>query len=172
MPVDPHSSRRLLTPSDLWVGNPRVPAGVPATVTFGDIAAASLYLEFERIATGGEIDAAFLILEPVVASNAGGDVRLEVRRAEDGSRLARFTPSQRPRLSPPVARGIARAHPPLPARIDVTRLMRFLAANPQLASTLVVRAEAGSSSSFSVSTGAGSGNAPRLDIYLRPAKLK
>lgn len=171
VPVDPHSSRRVLTPTKLWVGSPRLQGSVPATLTFGGTPAAVLYLEFERLAARGEIDAAFLILEPVTASNAGGDVQLEVRRAEAWSGQARFTPSQRPRLSPPVARGMARAHPPLPARIDVTRLMRFLSANPQLAPTLVVRAETGSSS-FSVSTGAGSGSAPRLDVYLRRAELK
>jgi hypothetical protein len=49
--------------------------------------------------------------------------------------------------------------------------MRFLWANPELAPTLVVSAEAGSNG-FSVSTGAGSGAAPRLDVYLRTGKLK
>lgn len=169
-PVDPATLRRHARPSALAVAGGAAPPELGAAVTLGNpaVAPSALYLDFERVWTTGTIEAAFLVLSTAQGALAGADVELLVARAQSPWSVSSFSWAEKPGIGRAEARGIARAAPELPVRIDVTELVRFFRDHPARAHGLVVYARSDTGPGVTLSTGLGDGPAPELDVYLRP----
>jgi hypothetical protein len=167
-PVDPSTERVLLNPSGIAVAASSAPDAIGASVTFGNASSApvALYLRFEQTWRAGPVDSAFLILEPSAGTVGGLDLEVEVGRADRSWTGPGFSWSERPGISPPFSRAVARSSPRMPVRIDVTELLRFFADHPAQDFGLVLRARSAGGAGVTLSTGVGGGPPPRLDVYL------
>jgi hypothetical protein len=126
----------------------------------------ALYLRFPPSFRGSKVRAAFLLLDPRPGTPAGPDVPLEVWRADGEWRPEQVTSRAQPGFALPVATAIGRSAPPSLVRVDVTEIVQFLAAHPELDHGLVVRATARGTLGIAFATGVAGGNAPRLDVYV------
>ena len=166
----PNAARRLLLrPSALGVARGRESnPGMAPGVTLGRRADndTALYVRFDSQWNQGRIVSAFLLLDPLPGSPSASDITLEVWRARRDFTSTTFAWSAQPGLAPPYARGISRALPPSPVRVDVTELLSFLAAHPSQDHGFVVRATEQSEVGVTLATGLDGGLPPRLDVYL------
>jgi hypothetical protein len=165
----PEGTRRLLLAASAVAraSSPPDPA-LPPSVTLGREAGPRtvLYVRFDSLPASRSIQSAFLLLEAQPASFSSEDVPLEVWRVNHRWGGSSFGWSEQPGLAPPFARGIGRAQPPAPIRIDVTALVRYAAEHPGRDYGLAIRASDSTDTGLTLSTGADGGRAPRLDVYL------
>jgi hypothetical protein len=172
-PVQPSTRRIVAAPSAIAVVSSRGTGGetLPAAVTFGGAAegAAALYLRFAPVWHGaGAIQNAFVLLEPLPGTQiAPDDVEVEAWRVAGAWDPLRLAWLAQPRLAPPRARGIARASPPAPLRIEVTEIVRYWQKHARSERGLAIKSAAGDAFGASFATGAGGGAAPRLELYAR-----
>jgi len=149
----------------LAVGEHRYDVG-PAVVLGASDSDAALFLRFAPIWRGARIDAAFLLLDPAPKTVTREDVPLEVSRIH-GPWEPPDNPRQRLTRALPSVRGIGRAFPETPIRIDVTPIVRYLAEHPDRDLGLVVSATREVPPGLAIATGLGGGSPPRLEVYLR-----
>jgi hypothetical protein len=168
VPVPPRTRRVRLGPSALGLAAPEPSASMPSSVTLGARVdnERALYMRFPASWRGNRVRTAFLLLEPRAAALTGSDVLLEVGCVRQDWRGSALAWNEQPGLVAPFSRGIARAAPPLPVRVDVTELVRFWAAHPERDFGLGVRANGTSELGVALATGLDGGMAPRLDVYL------
>ncbi len=167
-PVPAESRRILLRPQALAFASDEPTDGLGASVTLGSDSGShrAIYVRFDPRWKNGKVISAFLLLEPSAGAPRGGDVGLEVWRAEKTWQGPNLPCSRQPGLAPPFARGIGRAAPALPVRIDVTELVRFFADHPERDHGFVVRASDAHDPGITLATGLDGGEPPRLDVYL------
>ena len=167
-PVPSRSRRILLTPTGLALAGPEASDSLPPSVTLGQTAEGprAFYLRFPGTFRGSRVRAAFLLLEPRPGAPAGPDVPLEVWRADRDWRPEEVTARAQPGFALPVATAIGRAAPPALVRVDVTEIVQFLAAHPDLDHGVVVRATSKNPAGIAFATGVAGGTAPRLDVYV------
>jgi hypothetical protein len=147
--------------------------GLPSSVTFGgdDGAGEQLLLGFPRSWTDLDVGAAFLLLTPASgAGPSGADVQVEVTLV--GSAWTPGTLRRAPDAEGSASPGLARMRPPSVLRVDVTELLRQLAAQSRGRDEandrgLLVRARRASERGATYLTGA-TGGTPRLDVYGHP----
>jgi hypothetical protein len=158
----------VLAPIALAVASDAATPDLAASVRFGSAGSGpvALYVRFDSKAYSEDTESAFLLLDPESHSTPSEDIELEVGRARRAWQGSDFSWAGQPGFTSPVARGVARTHPALPIRIDVTELVRFIAAHPPAAFGFVVRAREKRPFGVSVATGMYGGSAPRLDIYV------
>lgn len=170
-PVSPKAIRAVLEPTRLAVVSAQIePGALPTVVTFGSHArgATRLLLEFRDSLQLREVEAAFLLLDPASGVARGNeDVTVEAFRLADAWDDAALSWVRAPRRLLPSATGIARPSPPTPLRIDVTNIVRYLAAHPEAHRGLLLSAGAGAGAGVSFSTGIAGGQGPRLELYGR-----
>lgn len=167
-PVDARTDRIVLWPQSFAVVSGRA-GGEPAIVTFGGAEGATLYLSFSPAwRRYAEIESAFLLLEPAPATlPSSGTVPVASYRVVEPWRADALSPTSAPELGLPKSEGLARTGPPTTLRIDVTRLLRYLADHPRASHGVAVRGEATDGIGASFATGSGLGRAPRLELYVR-----
>jgi hypothetical protein len=118
----------------------------------------------------GEIDGAFLLLEPASnGSQLAGDLPIEVWRITEDWVSDEVSWLKRPTLSYPFSRAVGRSGRS-PVRVDVTEHIRSFAEHPRAAFGLAIRCEAKSGGGISYSTGFGGGAPPRLEVYSRGSR--
>ena len=170
-PVSPKSTRTVLEPTRMAVVSSEIePGPLPTVITFGSHArgATRLMLEFGPRISADKVEAAFLLLEPAQGVARGiGDIEVDAWRMADPWDDSALSWVRGPKLVRPHAAGIARPRPPTELRIDVTRIVAYLAAHPEAYPALAVVAGAGSDAGVSFATGVASGRGPRLEIYSR-----
>ncbi len=168
LPVAASTRRVRVAPAALALAGPKPALSIPPSVVLGarwhDTRA--LYLRFPQTWRGGRVRSAFLLLEPQGAARTGADVVLEVGCAGRDWHPRELSVNEQPGLVAPFSRGIARAAPALPVRVDVTEIVRFWAEHPERDHGLGVRASSVTDVGVSLATGAAGGSAPRLDVYL------
>jgi hypothetical protein len=114
------------------------------------------------------VESAFVVLDPMPGTRRGPeDVRIDAWRVAERWSPDAITWLDKPELVPPTASGIARAAPPLPLRVDITALVLHLAEHEHSDHGIALTAGGGSDVGVSFATGAGGGNAPRLELYVR-----
>ncbi|MCC6217268.1 MAG: hypothetical protein IT376_20590 [Polyangiaceae bacterium] len=170
-PVAPGARRVVLAPVELAViREGRALRGLPLAVTFGRAGAPreALLLGFGgELRRDGELEAAFLVLEPVEGEPSAEDVPVRVSRVLERWRPGEVGGRRAPAAGEPSARGVARTRPALPLRVDVTAIVRRWRADPHGAAGVVVRADAESPDGATYALGSGRGRAPYLELYLR-----
>jgi hypothetical protein len=165
-PVASASRRISATPSRMAIATDDRSWNLgPSAVLGSDSSDTTLYLHFAPIWQTGRLDSAFLILEPARGALPGDDVPLQVFRVQGPWTAPAESRGRALRLVSPTARGIGRAFPDLPVRIDVTAIVRYLARNPDGNYGLAVRATRGAPPGLAISTGLDGGSPPRLDVY-------
>ncbi|MFZ5889751.1 MAG: DNRLRE domain-containing protein [Myxococcota bacterium] len=167
----PSNTRRLLLrPSALALAsNAEQRDGLAPSVTLGRASTAktALYVRFDSSwRERGRVVSGFLLLEPLAGAASSEDVALEVWRVSRAFTGENLSWSAQPGFEPPFARGVGRAAPAAPVRIDVTEILHFLAAHPAEDHGLAVRAAGNAETGITLSTGADGGLPPRLDVYL------
>ena len=171
-PVAADTRRLVALPSAMAVieaDQPESDGELPPAITFGSAHGASaLYLRFAPLWRGAKsIESAFLVLEPMPGTRRGpNDVEVDVWRVGGAWSPDELEWLAQPELVPPRARGLARAAPPMPLRIDVTEIVRYFAANERSDHGFALRAGSGELGA-SFATGASGGAAPRLELYVR-----
>lgn len=168
-PVDATSERRVAEPQAMAVVSAaHHAAALPTAVTFGGAGGdVALYLRFPPLWRGARVHAAFLLLEPMPGTLLSpADVPVDVWRVDGEWRPDTLAWLSQPRLAEPSSRGLARAAPPQTLRIDVTALVRYLAAHPGNDRGLVVRGRTARTPGASFATGTAGGRAPRLEVYV------
>ena len=172
MPAD--SQRLVAEPSAMALVSARGQregGELPPAVTFGGGAegAAALYLRFPPVWRGKQrVEAAFVVLEPMPGTAASSeDVEVEVWRVRVPWKSEDLSWLGQPERALPKSRGIARATPAAPLRIDVTELARYFAAHAQSDFGIALECGSGSGAGASYATGASGGRGPRLELYLR-----
>ncbi|MDQ2646758.1 MAG: hypothetical protein M3020_23340 [Myxococcota bacterium] len=166
-PVDPATRRRSAIPSRMALARDELREDVGPSVVLGAPGEdAALFLRFTPIWRGAPIDAAFLILEPAPRTLTREDVPLEVSRIQ-GAWEASSEPRKRLSQALPSVRGIGRAFPEGPIRIDVTPIVAYLARHPEEDRGLAVAATREVPPGLAISTGLDGGSPPRLEVYLR-----
>ena len=181
-PVAPDTTRMVLDAAEIAVVRAQVPGkssagtGLPPTITFGGPAPSDeqLLVRFPRSWAAGDVDAAFLLLEPATSADpTGADVQLQVALA--GTAWSAGTLDHAPPARAPKSAGLARTRPPSPLRLDVTAQLKALQGLERADHGLLVRSDglAGGSLPHSLpdhgatySTGT-DGELPRLDVYFR-----
>ena len=161
-PVPGSTQRIVLTPVACTTARGEALSG---SVTLGDERAPDtrLYVRFGAFEPGGEVLAAFLLIEPASdRPRSLDDVPLEVWSLEGGVR------GEEPALVAPHADGLARSAPPTIVRIDVTELARRLSRARHDAG-LAVLSPSARGRGIALSTGAARTQPPRLEIYVRGA---
>ena len=171
-PVTSDSNRRVSEPIAIAVVSAHAQSSreLPAVATFGGSARGktALYLRFNPIwRGGGKIDSAFLLLDPAEGRAPNADVTVTAWRVRGRWSPERLHWLEQPELAPPSADGIARGAPPLPLRIDVTRIVQYLAKHPGSDRGFALIASSGAGPGVGFATGAAGGRAPRLEVYLR-----
>jgi hypothetical protein len=172
-PVAADTRRMVVTPASMAVVSATSPgpsSELPPAITFGGSAgAAALYLDFPaEWLRARHIEAAFLILDPMPGTpRASKDVRVRAWRVAGDWDRSELTWLAQPQLAPPSAAGIARTAPPMPLRVDVTSIVRYLAEHRRDDHGIALKAGGGSAVGASFATGASGGNAPRLELYVR-----
>jgi len=173
-PVSSDAERRVAEPSRMVVLSDAHESGsepLPPGVTFGaeHRGSTALFLEFPPVWRGAhEIEAAFLVLEPLAgAQPSSEDVRVTAWRVRGRWNERDLTRLRRPELAPPNADGIARTAPPTPLRIDVTDIVSYLSKNPRSDFGIALESGGGSGTGATYATGASGGRAPRLEVYTR-----
>jgi hypothetical protein len=144
---------------------------VPSAVTLGNRAhgPSVLYLKFSLAGRDPKtIQNAFLVLEAVPNTPLGPET-VEVRALRVRGHWSAETLNwyAQPPRGLPSARGVLRPGRPAQLRIDVSHLVRYLAANPEDNHGVSVEAEKEGAYGVSLATGVGSGVAPYLDLYLQ-----
>lgn len=166
-PVSAGARRVVATPSGMALADEDDRARLGASITLGTAGhRRALYLLFDPVWSGRPIEAAFLLLEIREKSLAGPDLELEVWRVRRPWTAKRFLWSEQPGMAPPMTRGLSRARPALPVRVDVTELLRFAQAHPDQHHGLVLRAGETSPQGVVLATGLDGGAPPRLEVYL------
>ena len=127
-----------------------------------------LLLKFEPIwRTGGRIDQAFLLLDPLPQSrSAAAQVDVEVWRIERPWSRADVTWMSQPKLGYPKASGLASSNG-APLRIEVTQLVNYLREHPNQDYGVALRASAVHDTGVPYATGVAGGSAPRIEVYGR-----
>jgi hypothetical protein len=138
----------------------------PSVVLGSKTADGTLYLQFAPLWRGRRLRAAFLMLDPMPGTLAGDDVPLEVFRLRGSWDPAPLVRGAQSPLSLPRARGVGRASPGLPVRIDVTAIVHYYRQNPREKSGFAVRALHRAPPGLAVATGFAGGAPPRLELYL------
>jgi hypothetical protein len=169
-PVSGAARRWVVEPRRIAVLNSRGPsqAALGPTLSFGSAALGStiVYLEFDpRWKSHGTVESAFLILEPAVpSSTASQDLEVAILTIDEPWSADRLTRARRPRLLPTNHRGLIRAEPRVPLRVDVTEAVRKLGRFPDHGLAMRSTESAGSGAAYH--TGAGAGPPPRLEVYV------
>lgn len=144
--------------------------GLPGFVALGAerTGTLELLLRFEPIwRTGGRVDQAFLLLDPLPHSrSATGEVAVDVWRIEHAWSRADVTWMSQPALGYPKARGIASSNG-APLRVEVTQLVNYLREHPEHDYGIALRAAAVHDTGVSYATGVAGGSAPRIEVYGR-----
>ncbi len=174
-PIAAETTRIVIDPSHIAVVQARAPrdlAAVPPAVTFGSraLGATALYLRFEPRWTeaGGEVDRAFLLLEPMAGGRSDtNDVLVDVWRIREPWSEKTVTWLDQPSVAPPTSTGIARSSPPSVLRIEVTEHVRYFRRHRHAARGLVVKARPATAHGATFATGVGGGSPPKLEIYMR-----
>lgn len=143
-------------------------AALPTAVTFGgadgDVA---LYLRFPAVWRGADVEAAFLLLEPMPGALVGAaNVPVEAWRVDGEWQPATLAWLSQPRLAQPSSRGLARSAPPQTLRIDVTALVRYLAGHPGSDRGIALRGRSAVPPGATFATGIAGGRAPWLEVYV------
>jgi hypothetical protein len=172
VPVPRDSERFVLSPIDLAIATPTPARESSATaVTLGSARGgdAIVYARFGSTYKGRtEIAAAFLLLTVSEGTEPlADDVPLEVWTLATSWSSESVSRGTRPRLSRPMARGIARTSPPSLVRVDVTPLVRELARTP---ADDGIGIDATGSHGAGVTFSTARAGAPRLEVYLTPPR--
>jgi hypothetical protein len=138
----------------------------PSVVLGAPGESAALFLRFAPVWRGAPVDAAFLILDPAPRTLTREDVPLEVSRIH-GAWETSNEPRKRLSQALPSVRGIGRAFPEGPIRIDVTPIVAYLARHPEEDLGLAVTATRQVPPGLAIATGLDGGSPPRLEVYLR-----
>jgi hypothetical protein len=173
-PVRLDSERFVLRPTSLRVLSDGR-AETPSSVTFGSWRGSSaLYLHFEpAIAQRHTIDAAFLLLDPMPAPLASTEaVELHAWRIAQPWPRSRQMTAAAPELDPPHSRAFAHPGSSATLRVDVTSIVKVLAADPHHDFGLALVASQGRGHGASYTTGLSLGQGPRLEVYVARSRKR
>jgi hypothetical protein len=170
-PVAAGTERIVVRPSALAVAGAE-PAGgeLPGAITLGGaVASHALFLRFDASWRPRDVESAFLLLDPVPASQPSAhEVAVVVWRVAGAWSETSIRAGERPTLRAPMARGVAGSSPASVLRVDVTEIVRWLDEHPQSDRGVALAADSQAGHGASFATGAAGGNGPRLELYVRP----
>lgn len=170
LPAQIEARRRVIEPTEARYVDGASGEGAPE-LRLGSQAAggAVLLVRYEADLGPGEIESAFLLLDPVEGAPPSATVtEISVSPvlepwgpAGDGARL--------PRVGAPEARALLSFSPPRAFRVDVTALVKAWSRGTSGQRGLALHAPRGSGLGARFGWADAGGTGPRLDVYLRPA---
>jgi hypothetical protein len=169
-PVAPDSARQVAEVLDLAIVAEHFDFGasLPQELTLGAerLGTTLVLMRFEPVWRRlAGISQAFLLVDPLPEGRVSlHDVEVELWRIDGEWSTREVSWHAQPPLAHPAAQGIARSGP-LPLRMDVTRVIRYLMAHPRADHGLALRAPAGRGAGVRLASGMGGGHPPRLEIY-------
>jgi hypothetical protein len=171
-PASGDSARQVVAPDELAVLSAHGPEDAsPDAIAFGQAARGSTVLLLRyapRWADGAEVEAAFLVLEPLAgAPSVQLPVRVELARVLEPWSAASATWARQPRLGLPAPAATLRPAPPGPLRLEVTEIVRGWAKRPRGEHGIAVVASGEDPFGAVFTSGRSDGQAPRLEVYLR-----
>jgi hypothetical protein len=171
LPARVETRRRVLEPTETRYVDRASDEGAPE-LRLGSQAAggAVLLVRYEADLGPGEIESAFLLLEPVEGAPPSGAVtELSISPVLEAWTPPGDASPRLPRVGAPEARALLSFSPPRPFRVDVTGLVRSWGRGGG-ARGLALHAPRGSGLGARFGWADAGGTGPRLDVYLRPAE--